>query len=516
MRRSWLISAVVISATSIACTALLGDFSTGGGSATDGGSEGSSGGPGTCSDTQKSCNGTCVSKFDPNAGCATAICTPCAAATNAAPSCKAGGCSFSCNDGFSDCDGNPANGCEGNTASDAMNCGKCGDPCGTANTVNPALCTAGKCSFSCKPRFGHCGATNATGCETNLDTDQLNCGECGHSCLGGKCTLGKCEPFQLASTTQPSGLAVDKTHVYFTAPSQGSIQRVQRDGTCMPVAPCPQAFAGTGTSDPAAGPQTRGATAIVSDGTNVYWTADAAGLLVKRAAVLPPGPMTTLGPATSTNPGYIALGGGKLWWTTGFGNGDPAPHLRSINPDGTGLTVVADYQAPVSTFKGRGGVAADATSVYWASENGGVYHAAFGDALCNEGSVLAPACKAFGSASSPYGVAVDDTFVYWTEPSSGTVRKAPKAGGQSSFVASNQDLPQAIAVLGTFVYWGNAATTGPTAGTIRRAPQAGATCVGIACEHVADVAAPDSIIAGDDGLYWVNNNVSGGVFRLAK
>ena len=230
-----------------------------------------------------------------------------------------------------------------------------------------------------------------------------------------------------------------------------------------------------GAGDPLNG-QTRGPTAIVSDGTNVYWTADAAGIVVKRAAALPPGAMTTLGPAVSTNPGYLALGGGKLWWTTGFGNADPAPHLRTANLDGTGLTTVANYQTPVSTFKGRGGVAADATTVYWASENGGVYHAAFNDPLCNEGTLTATSCKSYGSATSPYGVAVDDSFVYWTEPSSGTVKKAPKAGGQSSFVATNQDLPQAIAVLGTFVYWGNASTTGPTAGTIRRAPQVAATC----------------------------------------
>lgn len=513
MRRSWLISAVVISATSIACTALLGDFTTG--TAAVGSEGGTSGGPGGCSDTQKSCNGSCVSLFDPNAGCATAVCTPCAPATNASPSCKAGGCSFQCSDGFSDCDGNPANGCEGKTSSDIANCGKCGDPCGTANTMNPALCMAGKCSFTCQTGFGHCGVTNATGCETALDKDSLNCGVCGHSCLGGQCTAGKCEPFQLASTSQPSGLAVDKTHVYFTAPSLGTIQRVQRDGKCLPVAPCPQSFVGAGAGDPLTG-QTRGPTAIVSDDTNVYWTADAAGILVKRAASLPPGAITTLGPATSTSPGYLALGGGKLWWTTGFGTTDPAPHLRTINPDGTGLTTIGNYQSPVSAFKGRGGVATDATSVYWASENGGVYHAAFGDPVCNEGSVTPPACKAFGSASSPYGVAVDDVFVYWTEPSSGSVRKAPKAGGQSSSVATNQDLPQAIAVLDTFVYWGNASTTGATAGTIRRAPQSGATCVGVACEHVADAKAPDSIIAADDGLYWVNNDVSGAVYRLAK
>ena len=515
MRRSWLISAVFVSATSIACTALLGDYNANG-TATTNNEGGTSGGPGGCSDTEKTCNGACVSKADPNAGCATAVCTPCASTTNGAPACKAGGCSFTCNAGFDDCDGNPANGCEGKTSSDAANCGKCGDPCGATNTAGAALCMAGKCAFTCTVGFAHCSAVNATGCETNLDKDPLNCGACGHSCLGGACTKGTCEPFQLASTSQPSGLAVDKTHVYFTSPSHGSIDRVQRDGKCMPAAPCPQAFVGAGAGDQLTG-QTRGPTAIVSDGTDVYWTAGAAGLVVKRSATLPPGPLKTLGSAMSTNPGYLALGAGKVWWTSGFGNVDPAAHVRSVNVDGTMLATVANYQSPVLTFQGKGGIATDASTVYWASQNGNVYHAAFGDPSCTEGSVGAgPFCKAYGSASDGYGVAVDDTFTYWTEPSSGSVKRAPKAGGQASFIATSQDLPQAIAVMGTFVYWGNASNTGPTAGTIRRAPINAAPCDAAACEKIAAVAAPDSIIAADDGIYWVNNNVTGGVYRLAK
>jgi hypothetical protein len=34
--------------------------------------------------------------------------------------------------------------------------------------------------------------------ETKLQTDALNCGRCGHDCIGGACNAGKCEPVQLA------------------------------------------------------------------------------------------------------------------------------------------------------------------------------------------------------------------------------------------------------------------------------------------------------------------------------
>jgi hypothetical protein len=490
--------------SSVACTALLGDFTTGG----DGGA--TSGGPAACTATQKTCTQGCVSKDDPNFGCATDGCGPCATTTNATPSCKAGACSFTCADGFSDCDGDPRTGCEVKSSTDAANCGACGSACGSANTNTPTKCTASQCVFACKPGFGHCGTANDSGCETDLNGDAANCGACGHSCLGGKCTGGKCEPFQLASASNPSGLAVDATNVYFTFPSVPAIQRVQRDGKCTPAAPCPQDFAGSGVGDQLL--QIRGPSSIVSDGANVWWLNQANASVGKRAAVLPPGTITNFGPATSPLPGYLALGGGKLWWTNGFASVEPSAHVRMSNPDGTGITTFATYANPATTFFGQGGIATDGANVYWASEKSGVFHAAFTDAPCIEGST----CKVYGSASGPFGVAVDGTFVYWTEPASGNVKRAPKAGGQSIVIASGQDQPKAIAVLDAFVYWGNEGTTGPTSGTIRRAPQVAAVCSAAACEQVAAVAAPDAIVAADDGIYWTNNVASGGVYRLAK
>jgi len=337
-----------------------------------------------------------------------------------------------------------------------------------------------------------------------VSTSPAHCGACGHSCLGGACVAGKCQPFQLASASFPSGLAVDATHVYFTFPSVPAIQRVQRDGKCTPVAPCPQDFAGSGVGDPLL--KIRGPSAIVSDGVNVWWTNQAIGNIGRRAAALPPGPIINFGPAVSTLPGYLALAGGKIWWTTGFANTDPSAHVRKADLDGSNVTTVASYASPATTFYGEGGIAADATHVYWASEKSGMFRAALGDAPCVEGT----SCAQFGSASGPFGVAVDATFVYWTEPGSGTVKRAPKGGGQSIAIAVNQAKPRAIAVLGTFVYWFDGD------GAIRRAPQVAAVCNGTACEHVADVAAADAIIAADDGLYWTNNDAAGGVYRLAK
>ena len=140
MRLGWVVvvSALVASSTWLACTSSTGNDKT---PAADAGSEAGAGGDAAtaCSDTQKSCGSTCVSLFDPTTGCASDVCTPCAPGANGVPSCRAGACHLSCNPGFGDCDGNPANGCETPTSSDAKNCGACG------NTCDGGPCTGGKC-----------------------------------------------------------------------------------------------------------------------------------------------------------------------------------------------------------------------------------------------------------------------------------------------------------------------------------------------------------------------------------
>jgi hypothetical protein len=500
--RKWLAGGFALTVSILAC---VGDDAT-----TPGGGGTPEGGTGECTSAQKTCNGTCVSKDDPSAGCAAVDCTPCAPTTNAAPACKGGICSFACNAGAADCDGDPKNGCESKTDADTANCGACAHACGTTNT-DAAKCAAGKCDLTCKAGFGHCTTDDSGGCETDTQKSADHCGKCGHSCLGGQCVGGKCQPFQLASVSVPSGVAVDKTHVYFTFPSLPLVQRVQRDGKCTPASPCPQDFGG-GSIDPLN--PVRGPSAIVSDGTFVWWTNQATSKLVRRSTTLPPAALTTFpDAATSTEPGYLVIAGGKIFWTNAFGNADPFPHVNRADMDGTNHVTVAFYQTPVATFKGAGQITADATTIYWANMNGGVYHQPINAAApCTEGTD----CPQFGSASSPYGVAVDATFVYWTEPQSGTIRKATKTGGQSTIIATGQDNPRAIAAMDNFVYWGNIGTGATTGGSIRRTPQVAATCDGAACELVTQVTNPEAIVASDDGLYWTDNKAAGGVYRLAK
>ena len=100
-----------------------------------------------------------------------------------------------CGTVFKDCNGNAADGCETNTTDDAANCGACGVVCPPGANASPT-CFVSKCSFACQPNWGDCDGVSDNGCETNLLTDNDNCGSCNFTCdsdSGKPCQQGGCE-----------------------------------------------------------------------------------------------------------------------------------------------------------------------------------------------------------------------------------------------------------------------------------------------------------------------------------
>ncbi len=145
-----------------------------------------SGGQPSCFPTpkQKFCGKSCPLKNDPSVGCAEPSCAPCALA-NAVAGCAASGqCNIqSCNQGFDDCNSDPSDGCEVNTASDPHNCGSCGQDCSATGGTTNWACIQGKCQISnCPAGKGDCDGNASNGCETNLATDAKNCSFCGNDC----------------------------------------------------------------------------------------------------------------------------------------------------------------------------------------------------------------------------------------------------------------------------------------------------------------------------------------------
>jgi poly(3-hydroxybutyrate) depolymerase len=115
----------------------------------------------------------------------------CPVRPNAAATCAAGTCGFTCLAGFADCDRDPANGCEVDTRTNTSHCGACGRPCRIGQT-----CTAGTCVGAgavCPAGFGDCDQRSGNGCEVHTRTNASHCGACGRPCyVGQTCVAGAC------------------------------------------------------------------------------------------------------------------------------------------------------------------------------------------------------------------------------------------------------------------------------------------------------------------------------------
>ena len=123
----------------------------------------------------------------------------CKAPANAAPVCKTttpnapGVCTFTCNSGWANCDGADCSAQMGSLA----NCGGCANACPTSVPGGRSVCTTaapaswGKCDVACNADFSNCDGDPNNGCESNPQTDPNNCGACGNKC-GGACVGGVC------------------------------------------------------------------------------------------------------------------------------------------------------------------------------------------------------------------------------------------------------------------------------------------------------------------------------------
>jgi len=183
------------------CLALLlalagcgGAGATGGGS--DGGDTQGDGGEvntASCADPATACGDRCVDLHNDPANCGDCK-HACSTAHVDHALCLEGSCAWDeCSTGYADCDNDASNGCETPTANDVNNCGGCGIVCapdhGTA-----AKCTGGMCGYTqCATGFGDCDNDASNGCETDLTSDDNNCGHCNNPCGSGNlCAAGVC------------------------------------------------------------------------------------------------------------------------------------------------------------------------------------------------------------------------------------------------------------------------------------------------------------------------------------
>ncbi|RLB57929.1 MAG: hypothetical protein DRI34_06375, partial [Deltaproteobacteria bacterium] len=88
-----------------------------------------------------------------------------------------------CPAGTMDCNGDPSDGCETNTAGDVNNCGSCGHACAAGES-----CRQGTCVSGCPDGLTDCGGECV-----DLGSDASHCGSCDNACgVDRVCVEGEC------------------------------------------------------------------------------------------------------------------------------------------------------------------------------------------------------------------------------------------------------------------------------------------------------------------------------------
>lgn len=123
---------------------------------------------------------------------------------HAEQACVSGRCMIAaCNEPYDDCNMDVDDGCETNLRTDALHCGACGGECSDQNGT--PSCEDSECSIECDDGFADCNVSSEDGCEQNIGTDVLNCGDCGEECDYDEGETPFCVEGECGATVCPDG-----------------------------------------------------------------------------------------------------------------------------------------------------------------------------------------------------------------------------------------------------------------------------------------------------------------------
>jgi hypothetical protein len=356
---------------------------------------------------------------------------------------------------------------------------------------------------------------------SDLLTDSLNCGTCGHSCLGGACSAGKCQAFTLVPAQLGAlGIAIDSASIYWVSYIDAQILKANKDGTGVTVL----------ATDTGGAPFD-----IALDATNVYWTdqggsnyTDLASGTVSTCLKTGGAGGTALLPADLYLVQGLAVDQTSVYWAE-MENSDIG---RLNRADGGFGYLLAGFGDPSPNE-----LAVDDASVYFTTSDGVQKTPKNGPLVYGDPTQVvsdAAALTTYYSSpnTGPWGITLDANNVYWTVQTAGLIQYAPRAGlgtGVPTSLASAEVNPIMITVDATNVYWtagGPNSAANPNDfpqylnGYVATCPKAGCPASGPTV-LATGLHGPYGIAVDDTAIYFtVDGNIydatEGSVMKVAK
>lgn len=325
-----------------------------------------------------------------------------------------------------------------------------------------------------------------TGCG-DLSRNPVHCGRCGHSCLGGSCVAGNCQPVALAEGIRPRRIALGQGIIVWLENVDGRVAQMNKDGAEQVVL-WTQARRGMLPEN------------LNVDDSYVYWTNDEHE--VSRCAIGGCGGAPTVLAKTDPYPSSLGVDASHLYWIER--GSDESRVVRM--PKSGGPREVIGHATGVRLV----GLALDATHIYTASAHGHVYR------FAKERGALQ---ELGGSTGEGATVLVDDQSVYWsTWGQPAAIYAMPKDGSLGPYaLAASLSYPLGIAIDARSLFWTMRGVLGADDnGSIlmRDLTSGGESRVLADRQHD-----PTDIAVDEAAVYWVNDDFGGdegGVFKLAR
>jgi hypothetical protein len=336
----------------------------------------------------------------------------------------------------------------------------------------------------------------------NTQSDPHNCGTCGHSCLGGRCKAGKCQPLSLVEKRlYPAAIAVSKGFVYWaergTFDITGSVRRISVDGCGDSTEECTDVLAADRWNP----------SALALDGSNVFWTELASGssnagsiwafALAQRKLTMVAG--------KQKSPPHLMVLGQKVYWLT-----HDAVRAR-LFPDGTpdGVTLIANLASPQRiTYRGH--------RMFW-TNHGNDFTAGYVLAASLDGADVVSLAT---EQAEPDDIVAGPHYVYWSDSRRNLVMRAPAdgSGTPEAFLVSLRE-PNDLALDGDTLFISEAGTAPEYLDGRITAIELDGSQRRVVVENETH---PAAIAVDKNAIYWVNygtpyaTRYDGAVRKLAR